>query len=540
MQVLGGGAKKLYKNLKKSALEESPWATKCKEATSNEAWGPTGTQLNELARATAYGPEVFNEIFNVLYARLHEGGTKWRKCHKALIVIEFFLLRGDDHCINPIRIGRFEPRLRELFHFSYQDPETGRDAGASIRQRAKDITELAQDAELLLEKREKALQTRNCVGISSDDNIPPHEHAGAAATSETYTAGRKSFTRKLSAREAKKAGGFEDDWGDGHTMETHLGGSHGGGSGGGGAVPRSFIDSPDIHQVRVNKDARGKITGIEGRKVAQSPPAGAGDAGFFGGQAASWADLDAGGAEKRNNGHEEGPPPPPHQQQQKAVRTPSRRRLGAPPSGGAVASPGEEGALAVERKASSSAAFFDFFDSNVSVEDPEVLQLPRKVTNPFASGATASPKLMTFDSPLASPAPAAAALVPGPGQGPGEEEEGFWQDFEGDDLAGGGAGGAAAGLSTPNSDLLDWTAKIGFDFQKLDLDTSASPYKSLGGGAGAVAVAGAFASGERGAKAMQGPSMKALSAGKKKSAAAPAATAVTSQSTGNAQWEAFG
>jgi len=98
--------KKLYKGLKKSALDEDPWATRTKDATSGEKWGPTGTQLNELARATTYGPEVFNEIFNVLYFRLDERKEKWRKCFKALIVLEFFLLRGDKHCVNPIRIGR--------------------------------------------------------------------------------------------------------------------------------------------------------------------------------------------------------------------------------------------------------------------------------------------------------------------------------------------------------------------------------------------------------------------------------------------------
>ena len=94
--------KKLYKGLKKSALDEDPWATRTKDATSGEKWGPTGTQLNELARATTYGPE----IFNVLYFRLDERKEKWRKCFKALIVLEFFLLRGDKHCVNPIRIGR--------------------------------------------------------------------------------------------------------------------------------------------------------------------------------------------------------------------------------------------------------------------------------------------------------------------------------------------------------------------------------------------------------------------------------------------------
>ena len=75
-------------------------------------------------------------------------------------------------------------------------------------------------------------------------------------------------------------------------------------------------------------------------------------------------------------------------QRRNPVRTPSRRRLGAPPSGSAVAadsgSPtGEEQAQVPHQNAS--ATFFDFFDSNVAVQDPHGLQLPRKVTNPFAT-----------------------------------------------------------------------------------------------------------------------------------------------------------
>lgn len=496
--------KKLYKSLKKSALEESAWCTKTKEATSNEAWGPTGTQLVELARATTFGPEVFNEIYNVLYARLDERTDKWRKCHKALIVIEFFLLRGDEHCINPIRIGRFEPKLRELFHFSYQDPATGRDAGATIRQKAKDIVELAGDVEILMEKREVAMRTRDCVGISSDDNITPNK------VEENYTAGRNSVSRKSS----KKS--LEDDWGEINVFDSEANADKG--------LPKSLVHSPDIHHLKISKDARGVVKSIESRKEVREDAAAA---------ASNWEDFSADGDDSRTSGPGTSPrlvaSTPEVDANLSARKLGSGRKLAAPP-GASVSGNGS-----VNRKESvtpqpGESNFFDFFDTAAAAGTSH-----RKHSNPFVAidtpdpqgsvaAATASwedfggaggagpstpevegrklvsPPGSNGNSPffnltgewnapedlMSAGGAAAGASLDGAAKGLGTGQEAFWQDLEpigskgagGAGGAGGGAGGGVGG-QTPDSELLDWTSKIGFDFQNLDLDTSTSPYKKM-------------------------------------------------------------
>jgi len=507
------GVKKLYKSIKSQALDEPLWVLRTKAATNKDTWGPTGTQLNELSRATTFGPETFNQIFNVLFYRLDERDSKWRKCYKALIVLEFFLLRGDAHCINPVRIGRFAPKLRELQHFRYVDPLSGRDAGQSIRQRARDIVELAEDEELLQEKREKARQRRDCVGISSDDTIPSFMKKRVGGTGsegsieETYTAGRRSFSRNGSR---KNSGSFPlgnhqevvDDWGDSSSMSPTAS----------MVVPKSLIESPDVHHVRVSKDAMGRVQSIESKKVKRQGEA-EGEA-----EGEDDQDQDRGGfgldaSPSSSTGEQKG--------KKKHLSKGKRsggvvRRLSAPPSSlgnekiNQNATSEEEGTFPNGKLNSSSRSigiggdFFDFFDTNVNIQagpaasasasanqnqiqndhamrmnhNPhqdesggEILIAP-KVTNPFVSQTGGERGTSAAVFPVE--AETTKSLIDTTPEK--QKQNGF-------------DGGNVVTLeedsnnnnnnNNNNSELFDWTSAIGFDFQKLDLDTSTSPYKTL-------------------------------------------------------------
>ncbi|UPR02435.1 ENTH domain-containing protein [Chloropicon primus] len=522
--------KKVYKGLKKSALDEDPWASRTKEATSQDAWGPTGTQLNELANATAYGPEVFNEIFNVLYRRLDERESKWRKCHKALIILEFFLLKGDKHCINPVRIGRFGPKLRELVHFSHQDPATGEDAGARISKRAKAILEMTEDVEDLMERRERASKTRSCVGISSDDNIAPPSNG----REEVYTAGKNSFERNVAEGKKFKEAEVSDDWGSRNMIDS---------PGRDGFVPKSLIESPDVHQVKISKDAFGRVRSIEGMKVpaetAESPLGPRFDDDPFGlsGQVGGGEGQSV---EAAGTSH----PNPSHRELRKVARKHSSRRLGAPPTDGSGSNRGAASGATPEARASvpeplldasagnanasgaatppPSSSFFDFFDSVVggapTSATPEA-GVSRRETNPFAAFDEGPPGALagTGGTP---PAHVAVQDV--------EETVEFWRDQEAQAEAAAppGRGGADPGKQE-FSDLVDWTNKIGFDFQNLDLDTSHSPYKELS------------SSSKPSEKRMQGPSMKTLSAEKNKRKSNGGGAGAVTGGPSPSSWEPF-
>ena len=58
---------------------------KVREATSDEAWGPTGQQMQELALAT-FTYEHFPEVMSMLWRRmLHDNRSHWRRTYKVSI-----------------------------------------------------------------------------------------------------------------------------------------------------------------------------------------------------------------------------------------------------------------------------------------------------------------------------------------------------------------------------------------------------------------------------------------------------------------------
>lgn len=57
---------------------------KVREATSDEAWGPTGQQMQELALAT-FTYEHFPEVMSMLWRRmLHDNRAHWRRTYKVI------------------------------------------------------------------------------------------------------------------------------------------------------------------------------------------------------------------------------------------------------------------------------------------------------------------------------------------------------------------------------------------------------------------------------------------------------------------------
>lgn len=63
---------------------------KVREATSDEAWGPTGQQMQELALAT-FTYEHFPEVMSMLWRRmLHDNRSHWRRTYKVTLLSIFF------------------------------------------------------------------------------------------------------------------------------------------------------------------------------------------------------------------------------------------------------------------------------------------------------------------------------------------------------------------------------------------------------------------------------------------------------------------
>ncbi|CAG0885711.1 unnamed protein product [Darwinula stevensoni] len=150
---------------------------KVREATNDEAWGPTGAILQnyiyilldwqELAQAT-FTYEQFPEVMGMLWKRMLQDNRKnWRRTYKSLVVLQYLLRNGSERVVTSSREHVFD--LRSLENYSFID-EQGKDQGLNIRHKVKDLIAFIQDDERLREERKKAKKNKDkYVGIANHD-----------------------------------------------------------------------------------------------------------------------------------------------------------------------------------------------------------------------------------------------------------------------------------------------------------------------------------------------------------------------------------
>ncbi|KAJ3709953.1 hypothetical protein C8R42DRAFT_617405 [Lentinula raphanica] len=163
MQHLGKAALRVTKNYTKGYSDTQ---AKVRDATSNDPWGPSGTQMNEIAQLT-YNQGDFVEIMEMLDKRLNDKGKNWRHVFKSLTVLDYCLHQGSENVVIYFRDNIYV--IKTLKEFQYID-EDGKDQGANVRQKAKDITNLLQDeSRLRQERRARAsMRDRMIRGATSD------------------------------------------------------------------------------------------------------------------------------------------------------------------------------------------------------------------------------------------------------------------------------------------------------------------------------------------------------------------------------------
>ncbi|KAF7551066.1 hypothetical protein G7Z17_g5278 [Cylindrodendrum hubeiense] len=120
------------------------------EATSNDPWGPTGTQMSEIAQMTYNTSTEFYEIMDMLDKRLNDKGKNWRHVLKALKVLDYCLHEGSELVVTWARQSIYI--IKTLREFQYVDEE-GRDVGQNVRVAAKELTSLILDEERLRAER---------------------------------------------------------------------------------------------------------------------------------------------------------------------------------------------------------------------------------------------------------------------------------------------------------------------------------------------------------------------------------------------------
>ncbi|KAK4242791.1 ENTH domain-containing protein [Achaetomium macrosporum] len=141
---------KVIRSVKNVTKGYSSVQIKVREATSNDPWGPTGTQMSEIAQMTFNSSTEFYEIMDMLDKRLNDKGKNWRHVLKALKVMDYCLHEGSELVVTWAKQNIFI--IKTLREFQYID-EDGRDVGQNVRVAAKELTSLILDEERLRAER---------------------------------------------------------------------------------------------------------------------------------------------------------------------------------------------------------------------------------------------------------------------------------------------------------------------------------------------------------------------------------------------------
>ncbi|KAJ5086893.1 hypothetical protein NUU61_008200 [Penicillium alfredii] len=141
---------KVVRSVKNVTKGYSSVQVKVRNATSNDPWGPTGTDMSEIAAMTFGSPNEFYEIMDMLDKRLNDKGKNWRHVLKSLKVLDYCLHEGSELVVTWARKNVYI--IKTLREFQYIDEEA-RDVGQNVRVAAKELTALVLDEDRLRSER---------------------------------------------------------------------------------------------------------------------------------------------------------------------------------------------------------------------------------------------------------------------------------------------------------------------------------------------------------------------------------------------------
>ncbi|KAK9389057.1 hypothetical protein V1515DRAFT_594630 [Lipomyces mesembrius] len=141
--------KQLVRSIKNVTNGYSRPEVKVRNATSNDPWGPSGSDMEEIAQFTIHSDTLF-DVMDMLDKRLNDKGKNWRHVMKALIVLDYCLHVGSEEVVRWSKDNIYV--IKTLREFQYMDEEN-KDQGMSVRTKAKEITAFLQDDERIRSER---------------------------------------------------------------------------------------------------------------------------------------------------------------------------------------------------------------------------------------------------------------------------------------------------------------------------------------------------------------------------------------------------
>uniref|UniRef100_A0A8C1SJ92 Zgc:194578 n=1 Tax=Cyprinus carpio TaxID=7962 RepID=A0A8C1SJ92_CYPCA len=220
----------LRRQLKNLVQNFSEAEVKVREATSNDPWGPSSSQMADISDLT-YNVVACNEILGMLWKRLNDD-KNWRHVYKALTLLEYLLKTGSERI--PQQSAENIHIFKALTEYRFTDKD-GKDQGVNVREKAKIVLVLIEDEEKRKEERDFAMKTKDKLtkapsassatgpdkekaeippytGLPSLDNIPSVADLTAAMAKKKEEQKRLEAERKEAERRAKEGDTEPDLW----------------------------------------------------------------------------------------------------------------------------------------------------------------------------------------------------------------------------------------------------------------------------------------------------------------------------------------
>lgn len=102
---------------------------KVREATNDEAWGPHGTLMQEIAQYTL-SYEHYTQVMSMLWKRMFQEKENWRATYKSLLLLNYLLKNGSEKVVTSSREHLYD--LKGLESFSFVD-DNGKDQGVNSK-----------------------------------------------------------------------------------------------------------------------------------------------------------------------------------------------------------------------------------------------------------------------------------------------------------------------------------------------------------------------------------------------------------------------
>lgn len=164
-----------------------------RNATSNDSWGPTSSEMNEIALLT-FHDKYMGQIIGILERRLNDKGKNWRHVMKALTILLYCVYEGSEAITDWLR--RNIHLVSTLKEFTYADARNI-DQGGPIRSKATVLSSLLGDAEKLTNEKQNYQRIRQQMGKPGIIDL----HADSDKASSSETTGRLTIDLPTASRQ---------------------------------------------------------------------------------------------------------------------------------------------------------------------------------------------------------------------------------------------------------------------------------------------------------------------------------------------------